>query len=163
MISKQFQWQTNSIDGLLTLKSLITDRWLNIKVSSSFSEILDISYLSRIKVKETDWNNFSFWILKANIFLSPGEFEFIWMLLKTSRTRFSLTTINLMLQSLSDWLSILSLWEHCQQLSELSLKYARSEIENPNETIENEVISFRRKFGPINYILINCYHNRSIQ
>ena len=114
------------------------------KSEYSISEILD----------NLDWINLKFIEIYQSSILLSNQFQFWWNMLRSRRTRFSLTLIHLEFSLLSECLTVLSLCSGCPELKSIRLRYLKIDIDNKQDTVEHAKREFIKKFGPIQNLTI---------
>ena len=148
----------NSLDRLLEIKNLLPNDFLNINfkymdrqsikyAEDSISEILD----------SPDWSNLKFKEIYQLSILSLEQFQFWWKILRSRRTRWSLTSIDLKFSLLSEWLTVLTLCWDCPELMLVELRYRKADKENEDEAFENAKREFRQKLGFIPELTLKKY------
>ena len=113
----------------------------------SISEIMD----------NPDWINWKFIEIHQLNKLSPDEFQFWWMMLRSGKTRFNLTWIYLKFSLLSECLTVLSLCSDCTELQHVELHYWEADAENEDDAVEQAKREFIQKFGFIQTLTIMKY------
>ena len=149
-IFKQKHWEIKikSLDRLLEINKLLSDDFSSISSTCIYygkSNIEDNS-ISEI-TNSPDWTNLKFLKIENERTLLPDEFQFWWKVLRSRRTRFNLTTINLKFGLLSECLTVLSLCSGCPELEFVELGYFEADIEDEDEVIEQAKREFRQNFG----------------
>ena len=122
---------------------------INKLLPNDFSKI-NFKYFGKRSTKiidNIDLINLKFWEIMQLTILSPDEFQFWWIVLRSSRTRFNLTSICLYFNLLSECLTVLSLCSDCPELESVDLWYSKADVENKNEVIKQAKREFRHKFG----------------
>ena len=145
-----------SLGRLLEIKKLLPDNFsrIHFKYSSSY-DLTDIGKYSMSEIKNgLDWINLKFKEIYQFSKLSPDEFQFWWKVLRSRRTRFNLTEINLKFRLLSECLTVLSLCSDCPELESIKLEYSKADAENEDETVKQAKREFRQKFGFIQKLII---------
>ena len=107
-------------------------------------------------------DDFAFTLIDRNSMILWDTLIFIRNLMSSSRTKYSISSIKLELNRLSECISVLSLWENCPELSLISLKYSIADVEY--EEKEEAIIKFKRNFGLIDKFEIlqkECQNNYS--
>ena len=104
-------------------------------------------------LESSDVINLKFWKIYWEYMLFPYEFQFWWEMLRSSKTRFRLTSIDLKFNFLSECLTTLSLCSGCPELEFIELKYLE-EVENEDEIVGQAKREFRQKFGFIQRLTI---------
>ena len=146
-----------SLGRLLEIKKLLPDNFsrIHFKYNSSY-DLTDIRKYSMLKIKnDRDWINLKFINIYKLSELSPDEFQFWWKVLRSRRTRFNLTEINLRFRLLSECLTVLSLCSNCSELESVKLGYSEADAENEDETVKQAKREFRQKFGFIQKLYIH--------
>ena len=152
---KHIELKIGNLYRLLEIKKLLPEDFSNIKfkyIDRCSTKIAEYS-VSKI-MDDPDWINLKFIKIYQSSMLLPDEFQFWWKMLRSRRTRFSLTTINLKLNLFSEWLTVLSLCSDCPELKSVCLGYFEKDIENVYEANENVEREFRQKFGYIQKLYI---------
>ena len=138
----------NNLDRLLEIKKLLPNDFLSIDfkyidkqsikyAEDSISEIID----------SPDWSNLKFKEIYQSSILSLERFQFWWKILRSRRTRWSLTSIFLKFSLLSECLTVLTLFWDCPELMSVELRYRKADKENEDEAFENAKREFRQKLG----------------
>ena len=146
-----------SLGRLLEIKKLLPDNFsrIHFKYNSSY-DLTDIGKYSMSEIKNgLDWTNLKFKEIYQFSKLSPDEFQFWWKVLRSRRTRFNLTEINLKFRLLSECLTVLSLCSDCPELESIKLEYSKADAENEDETVKQAKREFRQKFGFIQKLYIH--------
>ena len=156
---KQIELKINKLDRLLKINELFPDDFtrINFEYYNQDKLIIEEYSISEI-MDDLDWSNLKFKEICQSNKLSPDEFKFWWMMLRSRRTRFNIISIDLKLSLLSECLNVLSLCLNCPELKSVNLRYEEEDIEYVDEVIENAQRQFRLKFGfiPELYILEGC-------
>ena len=129
---------------------------INFKYIEGISEEIVKHSKSKI-INSPDLINLKFWeIFKASKWL-PHELKFLWNVLRSRRTRFSLSLIYLKFSLLSECLAVLSLCSEFTELLSVCFQYSESDTENEHEAVEQAKREFIQKFGFIKYLTITKY------
>ena len=146
-----------SLGRLLEIKKLLPDNFSRIHFKyNNPCDLTDIRKYSMSKIKnDRDWINLKFIDIYQISKLSPDEFQFWWNVLRSRRTRFNLTEINLRFRLLSECLTVLSLCSDCSELESIKLKYSEADVENEDEMVKQAKGEFRQKFGFIQKLNIH--------
>ena len=127
---KQIELTINSLGRLLEINELIPDDFtrINFKYSDRHSAKIEEYSISEI-MDDLDWSNLKFNEIFQSSTVLSDEFQFWWMILRSRKTRFNITSINLKLSLLSECLNALSLCLNCPELKSLNLRYEEDDIE----------------------------------
>ena len=152
---KQIELKINKLDRLLKINESFPDDFTHINLIYYNHDKLIIEEYSISKIMDDlDWSNLKFKKVYQLSTLSLDEFKFWWMMLRSRRTRFNITSIDLKLSLLSECLNVLSLCLNCPELKSVNLRYEEEDIEYKDEVIENAQRQFRQEFGFIQELKI---------
>ena len=143
-------------DDIMEIKKYFPEHISHINYLFSNSKRETININTEIEImNDLDLVNtwFSSIIIKQK--LLEQEFELIWKILCSRRTRFKISNISIEFNLLSECLNVLSLCSDCPELEFISFSYYESDIESKGEAIDQAIKDFRNKFGYINYLKIN--------
>ena len=145
---KQIELKINKLDRLLKINELFPDDFTRINFEYYDHGKLKIEEYSISEIMDNlDWSNLKFNEIYQSSTLSPDGFQFWWMILRSRRTRFNITSIYLKLSLLSECLTVLSLCLNCPELKSVNLRYEEEDIEYKDEVIENAQRQLGQKFG----------------
>ena len=152
---KQIVLKINSLGRLLEISKLLPDDFtgINFEYYNQDKIIINEYSISEI-MDDLDWSNLKFNEIFQSNKLSPDEFQFWSMMLRSRKTRFNITSINLKLSLFSECLTVLSLCLNCPELKSVNLRYEDKDIEHVDEVIENAQRQFRQEFGFIQELKI---------
>ena len=152
---KHIELTIKNLSILLKINKLLPDDISCINFRYSDYRLTDSSKYSISEIIDNpNWINLKFWNVYKSYSLSPDEFQFWWAMLRSSKTRFSITWIYLIFSLLSECLAVLSLCSGCPELKSVDLRYIKADTENEHETVEQANSEFRQKFGLIQELRI---------
>ena len=139
-----------SLAWLLEINKLYPDDYYFINFKYIYKQTKKIEKYSILKIMDSsNWINLKFIEISSPLILSPDEFQFWWMMLRSSKTRFNLTSIDLKFNLLSECLTALSLCSGCPELKSVNLRYLKSDVKSKHEVVKKAKRRFRNKIGPI--------------
>ena len=146
---KQIKLTIKSLDRFFEINELLPGDFshINFEYHDDQSTEMWKRSLPRI-IDDSDWTNLKFINIYKKSTLSPDEFQFWWMMLRSRGTRFNITSIDLKFSLLSECLIVLSLCSGCPELKSVELKYIEADIQSEDEIIEYAKREFIQKFGP---------------
>ena len=152
---KRIEIRIENLNSLLEISKLLPDDFsrINFQYQSYYSTEMSEYSISEI-MDNPDWINFKFIQICQLNKLSPDEFQFWWMMLRSGKTRFNLTWITLKFSLLSECVTVLSLCSGCPELQYVVLRYFESDAENEDEAVEQAKREFIQKFGFIQNLII---------
>ena len=152
---KHIELNIKSLGRLHEINKLLPDYFsrINFKYIYDWSEEIAEYSISEI-MDNPDWINLKFIEISYPYMLSLDEFQFWWIILRSSKTRFYITTIELKFILLSECLTVLSLCSDCPELKFVELRYSETDIKNEDEVIKQAKREFRQKFGFIQKLYI---------
>ena len=152
---KQIEPTIRSLGRLLEINESFPDNFtrINFEYCNRDRLIIDEYSISEI-MDDLDWSNLKFNEIYQLSSLSPDEFQFWWMILRSRRTRFNITSIDLKLSLFSECLTVLSLCLNCSELKSVYLRYEEEDIEYVDEVIKHANRQFRQEFGFIQELKI---------
>ena len=152
---KHIELTIKKLGSLLEISKLLPDDFsrINFQFQSYYSTDMSEYSISEI-MDNSDWINLKFIQICQLNKLSPDEFQFWWMILRSGKTRFNLTLISLRFSLLSECLTVLSLWSDCPELQHVKLHYFEADAENEDEAVEQAKREFIQKFGFIQNLII---------
>ena len=154
-------WQVQYLDQILKIKHLISVPYFYINYYlSNIQSDLFWKGLCFGSVKELKLQELAFSSIDIYFVLSSDDFELICKVLSSPRTKFSLLSIKLFLNNLSEWLSILSLCAGFHELRDIYLNYTHKDIED--DGLKWTIKQFRNRFGFIENVIIIRNYNLSI-
>ena len=157
---KQIELTINDLGRLHKISKLLPDDFSRINFKNYFNGIFKIEEYSISEIMDDlDWSNLKFNEICQSNTLSPDEFKFWRMILRSRRTRFNITSIDLKLSLFSECLTVLSLCLNCPELKSVKLKYEEEDIEYEDELIERAQRQFRQEFGFIQEVEIRKSFN----
>ena len=152
---KQIELRIKSLGRILEINELFPDDFSLINFEYYDRDTLKIEEYSILEIMEDlDWCNLKFKKICQSSTLSPDGFQFWWMMLRSRRTRFNITSIYIKLSLLSECLTVLSLCLNCPELKSVNLRYEEEDIEYVDKVIEPAQRQFRQKFGFIQVLKI---------
>ena len=130
---------------------MLDSNWQTAKFSNKneFEMIDELSLINPILSK-----------IMINHKLSPEEFKLVWKILKSRRTKYSINTIWIIFNVLSECLEVLSLCAECSQLEIIYFHYYKSNKRKEQKSIDIAVKEFTKKFGIIRSLTLKrMYHD----
>ena len=152
---KHIEITIRNLNRLLEIYRLLPDDFsrINFQYLNNHSTEMSENSISEI-MDNLDWINWKFIQIHKSTNLSSDEFQFLWKVLSSKRTRFNLTSISLRFSLLSECLTVLSLCSDCSELQHVKLHYFEADAENEDEAVEQAKREFRQKFGFIQVLSI---------
>ena len=145
---KHIELTINNFGRLIEIKKLLPDDFSHINFKYIDVDSTEIAWYSISEIiNNSDWINLTFIQIYQSSMLSNDAFQFWWNVLRSKRTRFNITQINLKLNLFSECLTVLSLCLGCPELKHVELKYSEADTENEDEVVEQTKREFRQKFG----------------
>ena len=152
---KHIELTIGNLGRLLEINRLLPDDFSLINFQYHNYYLTEMSEYSISEIMDNpDWINWKFIQINKSTNLSSDEFEFWWMMLRSKRTRFNLTSISLRFSLLSECLTVLSLCSDCPELQHVELHYFEADAENIDEAVEQAKREFIQKFGFIQTLII---------
>ena len=152
---KHIEITIENFGNLLKINKLFSDEFSQINFRYFYYRSSKYAKYSKSKIMDNpDWINFKFIQICQLNKLSPDEFQFLWKVLSSKRTRFNLTSISLRFSLLSECLTVLSLCSGCPELQHVKLHYFEADAENEDEAVEHAQREFRQNFGFIQVLSI---------
>ena len=150
-----------NLDKLLKINKQLPDDFskINFKYFNKRITMIAKNLVSEI-VDNIGLNNLKFINIRQWKSLSHYELTFWWNVLRSSRTRFNVTSIHLNFKLLSECLTVLSLCSACPELKSVVLGYSKADAENKDEVIEQAKREFWHKFGFIHELEIWKYFQK---
>ena len=156
--AKHIDWEFGSLSTLLDINKLLPDHFSRINFISECYDPTEITNKSLLKMMDSpDLIGSKFTKMHRYAILPSDELNMVWKMLRTRRTRFSITSINLKLELLSECLTVLSLCADWPELYSVELRYLEAEEKNEQKTIEHAKREFTMIFGPIQKLVIAKY------
>ena len=148
--ARYINWIIYNFGRFLEINKLLSDHFsrINFKYSYSNSESKEDESLFEI-MNSPDYIEPTFSGVRRDFILPPDELNLVWKLLRSSKTRFNITSVSFKLRLLSECLAVLTLCADCPELESVDLWYEEADVENKQKTIESAKIEFAKKFGPI--------------
>ena len=155
---KHVELKIKNLGRLPEINKLLPDDFYHINFEYFYDRSKVMKEYSVSKIMENlDWVNLKFIKIFIPSKLSPNEFQFWWIILDSSKTRFNLTSVYLKFSLLSEWLTALSLCLGCSEPKYVELCYSEVDAENEHEIIEQAKIEFIHKYGFIQRLVICKY------
>ena len=148
--ARYINWRIYNFGRLLEINKLLTYHFSRINFKYSYSKFDSKEDESLFEIMNSpDYIEPTFSEVRRNFILPPDELNLVWKLLRSSKTRFNITSVSFKLRLLSECLAVLSLCADCPELESVELWYKEVDKENEQQMIENTKIEFAKKFGPI--------------
>ena len=153
--SRHIDWEVGRLSTLLGINKLLSDHFSHINFTSECYDPSEITKESLLKMMDSpDLIESKFSIMHQYVLLPSDELNLVWKMLRTRKTRFSITSINLKLKLLSECLSVLSLCADWPELYSIELRYLEAEEKNEQKTIERAKREFTIISGTIQKLAI---------
>ena len=148
--ARYINWRIYNFSRLLEINKLFSDHFSRINFKYNYSKFDTEEDESLFEIMNSpDYIEPTFSEVRRNFILPPDELNLVWKLLRSSKTRFNITSVSFKLRLLSECLAVLSLCADCTELESVDLWYKEVDKENEQQMIENTKIEFAKKFGPI--------------
>ena len=135
------------LDSLLVVNGILSDDFSHIRFKYINKSSLRMPRYLLSKTKDiSNLINLKFIEIYQKSMLSPDEFQFWWNVLRSSRTRSSLTSICLEFSLLSESLTFLSLCSGCPKLKSVDFWYLEAEVKNEHKKIKYAKRKFRKEW-----------------
>ena len=153
--AKYIDWTISYLNEVLEIKNLLPDHFpcINFAYINMNSKRFTEKHLFEIMYRQ-DYIEWRFSEIRNKSILTSNEFILMWEILNSSRIKFTLTSISLSFETLSECMKVLSLCADCFELDSVDLQYKEAEAETEQETIRIEKAKFMKKFGPIRNLRI---------
>ena len=153
--ARRVEWEFEFFDDLLLFKQLPPGSYNHINYSwdnCDFKTLLRITDIDF--VNEIDLAHLKLIEIYVDHILSVDEFKLIWQLLCSNKIKFTLSWIQLSLNSISECLQVLLICAECQELNSIYLEYLQSDLVNEKEELGNAIKHFNKIFGFIESLSI---------
>ena len=149
--TNRLNWEVEFFDDILEIAQLLPNSFRRIDYSFDNWDSIHIARHSDIKaLNEINIEQLRFSEIFIDHILSPEEYKFVWRLLTSDRTKFSLFKVRLYFNLLSESLNVLSLCADCLELNSIVLGYFNIDVKIDKEIIDKAVKEFKKKFKIIN-------------
>ena len=153
--ARHIDWEVGSLSTLLDINKLLPDHFSRINFTCKCytpTKITNELFLKMMDSPELIESRFSW--MHWSVLLPSKELDLIWKMLRSRRTRFSITSINLKLKLLSECLTVLSVCADWPELNSVELRYLEAEGKNKQKKIKHAKREFKMIFGPIQKLVI---------
>ena len=159
--ARHIDWEINISNNLFRIYKLFTEGFsrINFSWNNLYSEAMEIDQLS-LNLISSGWIKPKFSRIERNYILSSDEFNLWKEILSSRQTRFSITSIGLILRLPSECQTILSLCADCPELEFINLQYVEVNSVKEQKLIENAETEFKEKFGFIKSVKILKLENK---
>ena len=157
--ARHIDWEFGNLSTLLDINKLLPDHFSRINFACEFYDPTEITNKTLLKIMNSPLlirSKFS--IMHRYVLLPSDELNLVWKMLLSRRTRFSITSINLKLELLSECLTVLSLCADWPELNSVELWYLEAEEKSEQKIIERAIREFTMISGPIQKLVIAKYY-----
>ena len=157
-------YRTNNIDvALSTLDDIFKAKeadplnylkfTYNINSYSEYTRLINNETLV-YNIDEIEWRDIKLSSIWFRSLISRNEHQLIWKLLTNTKTQFTISSVKLYFEYLSEWIEVLLLLSFWPDIKYVELNYKESDVEDESSSISKTISDFTRVASIINTLII---------
>ena len=151
--AKHLSWEIRFINDFTKISHLVPEHYSRIKYSINSNKLWSNSWISD-ELDNLYQSEYSISEISIESQLSEFEFKLLSKILAWDKTRFSLSSISVVFEKLSECLEILRLCSECPELNEVNFSYFEVDVEDEQHCVNLAVQELNRKVGFVERIRV---------